>query len=302
MDASLEARKTQIKEIRRTLDRARYSEGHYLSLRVNRALSFASLGIVSILIIEGVAEKLGWPREQVRLLFGLMPILVGAAGFYWGFRTAKYKSWSAKLYAQLAAYDPVDPIGYQKLQEAARENKLSYDSVVEWWYMENALVMGPPAPTDDDVFKERFLAKTVETATAFTSPRTANYRHNAAPFGRLSDDPIHRIVLDTRYALESAAERLRPTDNQKGLDVGAIAEALPYVWSGGRDVVDDASSQKRISHIRILVARYGLDLPAAREDALPMLLRLSAHLLDPHPNILLEQLQLRHGLMRLAAE
>lgn len=302
MDASLEARKTQIKEIRRTLDRARYSEGHYLSLRVNRALSFASLGIVSILIIEGVAGQLGWPREQVRLLFGLMPILVGAAGFYWGFRTAKYKSWSAKLYAQLAAYDPVDPIGYQKLQEAARENKLSYDSVVEWWYMENALVMGPPAPTDDDVFKERFLAKTVETAPAFTSPGTANYRHNAAPFDRLSDDPIHRIVLDTRYALESAAERLRPTDNQKGLDVGAIAEALPYVWSGGRDIIDDASSQKRISHIRILVARYGLDLPASREDALPMLLRLSAHLLDPHPNILLEQLQLRHGLMKSAAK
>lgn len=299
MDASLEAHKTQIKEIRRTLDRARYTEGHYLSLRTNRALSFASLGIVSVLIIEVVAEKLGWPRH---IIFGFLPFLVGATGFYWGFRTAKYKNWSAKLYAQLAAYDPVDPIGYQKLQEAARENKLSYDSVVEWWHMENALVMGPPAPTDDDVFKERFLAKTLETAPAFTSPGTANYRQNAAHFDRLSDDPIHRIVLDTRYALESAAERLRPTDHQKGQDVGAIAEALPYVWSGGRDVVDDASSQKRISHIRILVARYGLDLPASREDALPMLLRLSAHLLDPHPNILLEQLQLRHGLMRSAAE
>lgn len=299
MDASLEARKTQIKEIRRTLDRARYSEGNYLSLRTNRALSFASLGIVSVLILEWVAEKLGWPRH---FIFGFLPLLVGAAGFYWGLRTAKYKSWSAKLYAQLAAYDPVDPISYQKLQEAARENKISYDSVVEWWYMENALVMGPPAPTDDDVFKERFLAKSVETASESNSDGTTNYRHTAAPIDRLSDDPIHRIVLDTRYALESAAERLRPSDDQKGQDVGAIAEALPYVWSGGRDFVDDVSSQKRISHIRILVARYGLDLPATREDALPLLLRLSAHLLDPHPNILLEQLQLRHGLMRSAAK
>lgn len=299
MDASLEDRKTQIKEIRRTLDRARYSEGNYLSLRTNRALSFASLGIVSVLILEWVAEKLGWPRH---FIFGFLPLLVGAAGFYWGLRTAKYKSWSAKLYAKLAAYDPVDPIGYKKLQEAARENKISYDSVVEWWHMEAALVMGPPAPTDDDVFKERFLAKTLETASASNSAGTTNYRHTAAPIDRLSDDPIHRIVLDTRYALESAAERLRPSDDQKGQDVGAIAEALPYVWSGGRDFVDDVSSQKRINHIRILVARYGLDLPATREDALPLLLRLSAHLLDPHPNILLEQLQLRHGLLRSAAK
>lgn len=299
MDASLETRKTQIREIRRTLDRARYSEGHYLSLRANRALSFASFGIISVLIIEVVAEKLGWPRH---LIFGFLPFLVGAASFYWGFRTAKYKNWGGKLYAQLAAYDPVDPVGYQKLQVTARENKMSYDSVVEWWYVENALVMGPTTPSDADVFKELFLAKTIETATTLTAPGPANYRQTATDTDRpLSADPIHRIVLETRYALESAAARFRIYDGQKGQDVGAIAEALPYVWSGGRDIVDDASSQKRISHIRILVARYGLDLPASREDALPMLLRLSAHLLDPHPNILLEQLQLRHGLMKSAA-
>lgn len=322
MDASLEDRKKQIKEIRRTLDIARYSTGSLMSLRMNRASSFALLGVASVFALEWIAEHLGWPREQARsftnsFIFGSMPLMLGGAvGFYLGLKTAKYKTYSAKLYALLAAYEPVDLGGYRKLQEAARGNTISYDSLSEWWYVENALVMGPPAPSEDDAFKARFVEKSPENAsTQFSSAETGTvqagprdyvpgrqyiYRRPATDTGFLPDDPIHRIVLETRYALEAAAERLRIVDDQKGHEVGVIANALPYFWSGGRDIFDPGSAERHIDTVGVVVARYGIALPTTREDALPLLLRLSAHLLDPHPNHLLEQLQSRHGLTKSA--
>lgn len=320
MDASLKERKKQILEIRRTLDAARDSAGYFVSLRMNRASFFAILGMSSVFVIEWVAEQLGWPSEQASsFIFGFMPILLGGtAGYYWGFNTAKYKTYSAKLYALLAAYGPVDPFAYRKLQEAARLNTLSYDTVLDWWYMENALVTGPPAPAEADPFKARFIEKNLEDAsTPFLSSGTGAdqagpqdyavgrhyiYRLPATgDAGFLSDDPIHKIVLETRYALESAADRLRIADDQKGHEVGVISKALPYFWSGGRDKFDPVSAELHIDTVRVVIARYGLDLPTTREDALTMLLRLSAHLLDPHPNTLLEQLQESHGLTKSAA-
>lgn len=167
MDASLEDRKKQINELGRTLNIARYSSNHYMSLRTTRAWSFSLLGVASVFVLEWIAEKLGWPHEQAgSFIFGFMPMLLaGVAGFYWGFKTAKYKTYSAKLYAQLAAYEPADPFSYRKLQEAARANTISYDSVSDWWHMENALVMGPPAPSEDDIFKARFVEKSPEDAS-----------------------------------------------------------------------------------------------------------------------------------------
>lgn len=319
MDASLKGRKKQIREIRRTLDAARYSAGYFVSLRMNRASIFAILGMSSVFVLEWVAEQLGWPSEQANsFIFGFMPILLGgAAGYYWGFKTAKYKTYSAKLYALLAAYEPVDPFAYRKLQEAARANTISYDTVLDWWYMEYALVMGPPAPSEDDVFKVRFVEKAPDEATTPLNSAGAStvnvgpqdyvvgrhyiYRRPATDTGFLPDDPIHKMVLETRYALESAAERLRIADDQKGHELGVIAEALPYFWSGGRDIFDPLSAKLHIDTVQVVIARYGLDLPQTREDALPMLLRLSAHLLDPHPNTLLEQLQNSYGLTNSAA-
>lgn len=268
MESLLEFREKQLSELTKTLIK---SKVNIASPKTQRSWNCALIAMGSVIAIELLAELLGSPLNLS--IFFMLLLVAGGTSFFWGARTAKYKTWSDKLYAELAAYDPIEQIGYQKLLEDARRNILSLDAVAEWLEME-------------------------KYASRFGTPVTANKRESAAAIRRsLSDDPIHKIVLVTRYALEAAAEQLRATDEQKGKVVFVIAEVLPYVWSGGKDFADDVSSHERINYIRTVVARYGLNLPASREEALPLLLQLSAHLLDPHPNTLLEQLQSRHGVV-----
>lgn len=111
----------------------------------------------------------------------------------------------------------------------------------------------------------------------------------------LRTDPVHNMVLEMRYALESAGRMLAKGDADKGRAVETIGTALPYVFSGGRDVEDSALAETHRVGAEAVACSYGVTLPKCGKEATQALLTLAAHILDPYPNCLLQGLQARDG-------
>lgn len=98
----------------------------------------------------------------------------------------------------------------------------------------------------------------------------------------LAFDPVHQIILDTRYVLEAAGERLKIEDETNGNDLCAIGHALPYLWSGGRDIPCPTTTAEVTKRVGEIVARHGLSFPEGREMAVRTVLHLAHKLLYPY--------------------
>ncbi|MCF3643337.1 hypothetical protein LXM94_25625 [Rhizobium sp. TRM95111] len=101
----------------------------------------------------------------------------------------------------------------------------------------------------------------------------------------------HQFVLETRYALEAAADLLSlvttsldylPHEGPAG-DVRAIAHALPYLWSGYRDddpfVEDPAYADRQHARAGEIAGRHGVELSQDRRLAAVQIVRLAHNLI-----------------------
>ena len=119
-------------------------------LRAGPSLStqYITLGAVGGFAISFILGTL-YQSESIILLIG------AGIGAFVGYRYSKYKTWSERIYTQLAAYDPANEMAYRNLQKMAANDVLTHDMILDWAYMEMKELV-PEKTSPEDAARKKF--------------------------------------------------------------------------------------------------------------------------------------------------
>lgn len=107
-------------------------------------------------LIEGVERLSIMPRTSSYVVWLFSGIALVVA--FLVYRRHPYRSWSQKLYALLAEYEPTDKAAYARLQTSARDFGLTREAMIAWLHSESR-VLNRPGGSANDRPRDRFLNK-----------------------------------------------------------------------------------------------------------------------------------------------
>jgi len=132
-------RRQRLRELGRieaTLQIARHS---YASPPVHYGIVAAGVAAIGLVALYSLLPHTGAAYFR-HVTFPWLDLGIIVAAYQIASRRTRFKSWTAKIFALLANYDPADRVAYRELQGTVSRDDLYVDNLVEWLSSERAAV------------------------------------------------------------------------------------------------------------------------------------------------------------------